>query len=988
MKEAKEAERILSGRYRAPAARSLGIVRRLQQAATAGDLDAADLRVRLVNHLVREDAEGLEVAATAEGIELHVGERGTPCPVRREELEPAAAQALRERYGIDVGPVGEPIPEGLCVRQPSAAVLVMAAGLDGSACLARAREAGDAYDLEAALGYLRLAVARTRGARDAVAALSRLLVETYAYYDEAVELLTSPRVHLAGAPALTRTLADARFHLGDWAGARPLYEGLVKGAEDPAEVRRRAAACAIGLGDVAGALAHLAEAERAAPGDQRTAELRARAQRGAEGALAEALAGAREALQAGDLAAAQAQADAVRARGIDGPDLVRLLRDLDAARRAAQAAELRARAKGRDREAAALLRQALELLPQDGDLAREVAELEAVLLRGEVAELLTRGAELSRDGDAMGALRAWHRAASLDPGLSLGGDADPLLARLVDYLRHERPRNPERAFEGLLALGRSEAALARGEGRAALSAGEDAARLLRAYPAAEEAAVRAREYVQAQEQAQARALLEAADDAEARGDLEEALTRIEAVIALKGAELTGAGERRKALREKLERDRRARELLARVRKLVDDRDGFRALQVLEQARGDLAGRPDAAALLEAAHGAIAERYPVTPRAASGPPPLPGTVAFDAARLGVGPVSPKDVRVVSDEDGDRLLFLTGSLLVVLAGEDLRVLAAVDLPTAIPFGEEGDAMFTADIDGDLHILFVSNGERALTRVVVSAGGARVTARVDLGSSLGSSAGAVRSYAYDAPSGNLLVLELSRRAARQESRFVALDAGDGRLRFRETYNQPVFNLQPLRGGQRYTASRVYDPHARMSGSWYHLAVLDARGKVQERVALAGIDEDPYAMRQTMRGPASERVFCEYWGFDRFTGQVRSSGSSLLVLKKDWSVFFQSADPNLLLGGNRIAFGSMGLTTVGGQERLLVPWREQEGRTGVGVLDAAHMRCVGHVTMEAGVHIGAVRADPARGRARIVTFRSGQPGFKVEPLDVESAR
>lgn len=997
MKEAKEAERILSGRYRAPAARALGIVRRLQQAASDGDMDAADLRVRLVNHLVREGAEGLEVLAQPEGIELHVGERGTPCPVRREELEPATADVLRERHGIDVGPIGEPIPEGLSVRQPSAAVLAVAAGLDGKACLTRATEAMDAYDLDAALGYLRLAVARTRGDRDAVGALARFLVETYAYYDEAIELLSSPRINAAGTPALARPLADARFRLGQWAAARAGYEGLTKGSDDRGEVRRRAATCALELGDAAGALNHLAEADRAEPGDPRNAELRARAQKGAEGALVEALAGARAALQAGDLAAARTQAEAVRARGLEGAELARVLRDIEAARRAAQTADLKARAaaareRGDERDAATLLRQAHELLPQDEALAGELQQLEQALARREVADQLAKGDGLSRAGDVPGALRAWYRAVTVADdlgGLPPDASQDPLLARLVDYLAHERPKHVERAFEGLAALWRSEAALTRGEAHAALSAAEDAARLLRGYPPVDAAVTRARDQVNASDRAQAHALLTAVSAAEARGDLDEAIARMEEVVALVGTDFEGAGDRRKALRETQERDRRARELLSRVRKLLEERNGFRALQVLEQAGGEIAGRADAAALVAEARQAIAEQFPVTPRAVSGPPPLPGAVpSFDAARLGVGQLSPKDVRVVADEEGDRILLLTGSLLVVLRAEDLRVEAAVDLPDSIPFGDEGDAMFTADVGGTLHVLFVRNGDRTLTRVEVSGGTGQVTARVDLGGSLGSSSGTARSYAYDAPSGNLLVLELTRRAARQESRFLALDTTDGRLRFRETYNQPLFNLQPLRGGQRYTATRVADGHARMSGSWYHLALLDARGKLQERIVLNGMDEDPYALRQTVRGPSSDRVFCEYWGFDQFTGQVRTTGGSLLVLRKDWSVFFQSANPDLILGGDRHAYGSMGVTTVDGEERLLLPWREADGKTGVAVLDAAHMRCIGHVAMDEGVHLGAVRADARRGRAHVVTFASGKPGFRVDPLDVAAAR
>lgn len=995
MKESKEAERILAGRYKAPAARALGIVRRLQQAATDGDLDAADLRVQLVNHLIREGAEGLEVAATPEGVELHVGERGAPCAVRRVELTVDSAAVLRERHGIDVGPLGEPVPEGLSVRQPSTTVLAMAAGLDGKACLARAEQALDAFDYEAALGFLRLAVCRTRGAREALVALARFLVETYAYYDEAVELLTSPRVD-ASAPPLARMLADALLRAGRWAEALAGYERLVKGATDPAEVRRRAATCAVELGDVPVALAHLAEADRAEPGAAATAELRARVERAAEGALREALAGARAALEAGDPRKARTAAEAVRAQGLDGPELTRILREADARERAGQAAALIDKgrgllAAGELRDGVATLRQASELRPDDAALAAEVAALDRSLVAADLAEHVERGSQAAANGDVVGAFRAFHRALTL--GEEAGGldeeGAHPLLRRLAALVRHERPKHIERAFEGLAALGRAEDALEKGLVDAALSAAEDAARLLRGFAPAEATVARARAAFDERLREKAAALLAAAADHEARGELEEAIARLDEVVTLCGADHARAGERRRALRESVDRDRRARELLGRVRKLIDERNGFRALQVLEQAAGEVGGRADAAALAEDARRAIEEQFPVRPRTITGPPPLPGAApVFDAVRVGVGALGPKDVRVIADEEGDRILLLVGRLLVVLRADTLGVVAAVDLPETVPFGDEGDSLFTADVDGALHVLFVRNQERTLTRVVVGDGTARVAARVDLGAALGATGSTVRSFAYDAPSGNVLVLELSRRGAKQESRFMALDTTDGRIRFRETYNQPLFNLQPLRGAGRYTASRVVEGHARMMGSWYHLAVLDSRGKIQERVVLDGVDEEPYALKSTVCGPLSGRIFCEYWGVDPFTRQVRGSGGSLLVLHKDWRVFFQSADPDLILGGDRHAYGAVSLASDGGEERLLLSWREPSGRTGVAVVDATHLRCLGHVKMPEGVHVGAVRSDPVRGRARVVTFASGRPGFRVEPLDLSAAR
>jgi hypothetical protein len=393
---------------------------------------------------------------------------------------------------------------------------------------------------------------------------------------------------------------------------------------------------------------------------------------------------------------------------------------------------------------------------------------------------------------------------------------------------------------------------------------------------------------------------------------------------------------------------------------------------------------------------IAERllavYPIRPILLAGPPPPPGTeLHVDSARYGLGDVAPQDVRVALAEPTGDIVIVSRGRILVLAGDDLTVRAAVELPEALPFGAPGDAFFSTQDAGDLRLYLWEAEAHRLAALQLRDGALHIDGLHDLSPSLGRAKGpqGTRSLAFDAARRQLLVLDLSRKAGRSESRLTAIDADEGRPRHTESYNVGLFSLVSLAGTPHHVATRLFDPMQRRMSGWFHAAVLEERGRVTEKWVFDELEEEIYAFRQVARSPGTGRTYGQYWYIHPLTGQVAGDGRSVLFLKEDRKVFYHAHGTSLFLEDGQSAVGAMHLhCQPDGSDLLLQAWRGGDGDAGVVVIGGTDARPRGHVRYGAEWRVGAIRTDLQRRRAFAVLFRAEGGGFVVRRFEPGSAR
>lgn len=1001
-----DAEKILSGKKKLQLGRTLALVRMLEQEASAGDLESSSIKVRLINFLLRDVETGLNLTLAQNPkhtLQIQTGDYGVPCVIPTDELETETLPILETRYGIEVRPEEVGV-SGLVVAHPGATARKLCRDLDAAGCFTKAQECIADYDYDAAVGALRLAVIKSHGALPMVEALAVFLVDQYAYYDEALALLRSPKLAPLTSPLLLRCLADALFHTNQWAEAEPLYRKLVARKDDllPIWTLRLAQIC-LEMQNPADALSFAQKCQSYPTVAKQAQDVAERSRALLEANVAVVLNNARQAIDEGRLLDAKSMLEGVASPGAAAGELSSLLRSIRELENSQIQATIFSEAMkslqdGHRTLALSAFRRILELDPDHVLAAEQVRKLEEEELLDQARRALTTAAEMESDRRLSGAIQELFRVAQRSGGAKrlaeLADGRSTLVTILVNYLNWG-PKNPEKSLESLIRLRDAELAFATGDMERAVMLAEEASRGLKGYPVADQLLDRARKARLTHITSMAEKAYQAGVDADSAQDFATALQRYDEVVRLVGESFRDVGERRHRIKRELDFDSRMADLNAKVEHRLALGHLFVAQQLVRQTSPDLVEARPVGVLEGRIRNTIDETYPVVGLQRVGPPVLPGSApVFQSRWFGLNDLVARDVRILLDEATGNIVLLTKGTLILLNGADLSVLCALKLPAAIGGNAQDEAVFAVPVsDGTMKIFIFHTTSRTAWVLRVGMDQALVETRLDFSrviTPMPTEGKGARSAAVVAAENTLVLLDFNQSGGgRRDSRLVVVGLEDGRALASEAFAYGHMQLIPVVGTHHLLAARCFDPVFRQHKSWYHALVLDGRGKAVERWNIDGVDEEIYAFRQAFVSPSTGRVYLEYWYIDPLSGRVANDGGAFLILGKDKRLFYQAAGPDMLLGAGRVVSGVMQVVS-GDVDRdyLLWVWREEDKNTGIAVIDAKDVRTVGHVVYGNDVHIGAIRTDLGRNRAFCAIFSNDRSGFRVEPFEYSLAR
>ncbi len=901
--------------------------------------------------------------------------------------------ATRPRASADVPEVA-----GLAVGEVAPERFDEWVDLDLDGLQAVAEQALAEYDYERALHALRLGVRRSRGTGSALGALGAFLVETYAAYDEAIALLTSPLVNVEREPALRWLLAQALFHGGRQAEAEPHLAAVTRPGAEP---RRWAmlAAAREALGNLAGAVEAYAEAERLAPTDR---EVRERRQAAAARLLQDSaapLAEARAALTAGELLRARDIVDGLRPRLAAEREFLRLQGELETAELAARAERARqaatvAEAEGRAEAALDEAREWLRLAPSDEAARTAVQRLETLIATTRVQDLLERGAAAFVAGDRGEAVALFYRAQTLPGGAAVPAELPgrALFDAVAEFVAEVGPRQIERAREGLPLLLDGEALLS---GNGDPTGAEDLCRralpLLKGFRRADalQEALLARRL--AAERERARPLYDEARAAEAQGDRIGAAEGYRRALAVAGGAFADAADRLAAIERDNERDAERSRALIELDDLSAADRPFAVLRTAEALPPGLQADPDVQALRVRATEAIRSRFSVQhlpplpgPGAAGGPDAYCGLNSRDA---GLPKVDHGRLRTLSTPTGASLFLVNGDDFVAIDTAALAVRVVARVPAEVTLGRPEDTLLVAEADdGAVRFVLVQTAEQAL--YVLDFVGNRLTVRDRLslrGLLPGAPQNGVRQYRLHGASGRLIVLEAGRGCA-GPSQWYSVDLDEARVANRAEFSFGLNHLQNFPGTPWLSANRVLDCHP-LSPGYFAFALFDAKGRIQRRVAFG-----PQDLEEVMEGIRSlsfsarlGRTFVLFRYYHPLTGEVAQTAPAMLVLKDDFSVFYSNANPATLLAHGHQALGWLRVQEDETGARVVLPHRTSEGEIGLTVLDASDLRRQFEVALPLGESLQALHSTRS-GRDLVVLTLEPEGHFHIRRLDMQN--
>lgn len=1001
-----DAEKILSGKKSLQVGRALALVRMLEQEAAAGDVDSAGIKTRLINMLLRDVESGLSVSLlqdSAPTLQIRTGDYGIPCIIPTDHLEPDTLPILQLRYGVDVRLDGDNVA-GLVVIPPDASTKKLCRDLDASGCVAKARQCIAEYDYDTAVDILRLAVIKSRGALPMVEALAEFLVDHYAYYDEALALLRSPRVATLTGSVLQRCLADALYHTHQWMEAEPIYRQLITKKDDmlPTWMLRLAQIC-LENGNPAEALSFAQKCQQYSSIGKQAQDVIDRARARLETELAIVVNKARLAVEEGRLGDAKELAERLATMVVAGSDVSALLQSIrDLENKQLQEEILteatQALQAGHQTHALLAFRRVLERAPDHAYALEQVRRLEAEELDEQARRSLKNAADMESERRVSGAIQELFRVAQRPGGATRLNELDDgrssLVSVLVSYMEWG-PKNPEKSLESLIRLRDAESAFNSGDMERAVMLAEEALRGLKGYPVAEQLLDKVRKARSAHIAAMADEAYKAGVNAESTKDFGTALRRYEEVIRLVGESFSDVAERRHRIKREMDFDSRIAELTAKVEQRLGAGHLFVAQQLIRQTSPDLAEARPVYELEARIRKTIDEAYPMVGLQRTSPPMLRGDAAvFHSHWFGLNDIVARDVRILLDGLTGNLVLLTKGMLILLSGTDLLVHCAIKLPDAVGGNAQDEAVFAVPgPDGSMKIFIFHTVSRTAWVIRVVRDHACVETRLDFSRAITpmpTEGQGTRSAAVVSGENTLVLLDFNQSSGgRRDSRLVVIGLEDGRPLASESFAYGHMHLIPVYGSNYLLAARCFDPVLRQHKSWYHALILDGRGKVIERWNIEGLDEEIYAFRQAFSSPVTGRSYLEYWYLDPLSGRVANDGGAFMILGKDKRLFYQALTPEILLGSGRTISG--GLQVVPGDDErdyLLWVWRDEDKNTGVAVIDGKDVRTIGHTVYGRDVHIGAIRSDLSRKRAYCAIFANDRSGFRIEPFHYSSAQ
>lgn len=1001
MKAKSDAKKILSGKKALDVSRAIAVARQLEKVSAATDPQASELHNRLVHHLILQASSSIHVALSSEAsaaVEVRARPESVPCTLATSGLNEQAVTHLQEVLGLDIAE-SVPAVDGLDIGdiEPTRRPMLLAMTADELRALRTSKCDGQSWAEAADAG--RAAVVVGGGGDADIDALATVLLHGLADHAAAESLLASPGALQGGGVNRTRLRLEALSGLGQWADARALLE------QCPPLVDDALGRDWLSIGRVyleSGELLRAVEAwgrgaQSKAP--ERALEVLASRIRRTD-AAAPSAARAHEALVANDLDAAAFWVDTARGVGLELDAL-----DGAASALASRRAELEASAA----------RKALALATAEGDqsamtLAAERLRATGQMAAGEAAELdeLLAGVETQVRRDQLA--EHWARFGDDE---STGPDLVQAMARAhtagvdVASVLTARDSRQRAVVEWWAALGHgspdavslrsvfrlvdAEAALATRDFEGAQAHLSLAEAKLRGWERFDSAWSQATSGVAEQREEARRRALSEADRLESAGDL------VGAVEALASVADSAAGDdpvavRLAELRGRADVDRRAREWAERAEGALEADDPLSVLKWAHGASPELRGGGSFRDALTRARLRAAEQYPFGSLAPAAPPPAPGAareLSSESAGDFFTTAKPKDIRVgLVRQSGDLMMLGPEGEFWLVDPRSLVTKVCLRLPEPARPTPGKDAIYAAGTDSGRTVVVVWRAESLELCVFgVEDGRAEIDALHSMTDALPRYRRdqlMARGFGFDPATESLLVLDTLRQGGGTQAKVTAFDLFDGRVRAAESYPVGLFQLIPLHGSTKHLVSRMPNSRQRRARSWFHVGTLDSKLRLAERWHLGSAEDETYAFRRAFQSPASERVYGEYWFIDPIQGKVAGDGRSIVALKADGAVFYQSRSPEAVFSKGYRASGSMHLAIDrNGHDRLLWPVLSEEGRGAVQVVAGRDMRPLKTIDFSSSEVVGAVRTDLAGRRAFALVFKKEEGGFRVVEVD-----
>jgi len=800
-----------------------------------------------------------------------------------------------------------------------------------------AERALEEYDYERAHSLFRSAVLRSEGEAEFVCRLATFLVDDYAYFDEAVALLTCPSCEVSDEGQ--RLLAHSYFMAGKREDALAAYR-LVNARQGDLLSWKRQGILFKELGRFAEALAAFGSALERDTADSEAGRLKSECQEALLQELAPALSRAEADIEAGRLDEARLVLDGLAHHGWLPPAYYRVRNRLDAVSSSLQATALLDTAAtleaGGDSEGALDAYRRVLQVDEGCQLAAErVSALEGKLVEKAARNWVEKGNRHFETGKLGKAIHHYFMAVTRYAGVEgVSPAARPLFEMVAEYNEQTGKMPSSAQLQALEALFMAVSELDKGNVERAELFANRAGNLSEQLSAGRDFQEQLARLKRHSSDARARAWMEQANALETEGRLAEA-----AKLYKRAGRAEGFGDRNEALDKarQLKEAVRTREEAASferwVNELIEQGEFFQALRELRKNPQMAELLPVFEELEAAACRGVSTKYPVvlTPYEGSAEG-LVDAAEYRSSKDSLAGFVPDKTRVLNSSPGGKEVFLiSGNRLLLLDSRELRPRLTASLPPQADLTDKKGFALYGLAPGDKNALvFVNFDEDLVLYFLQKRASLDLVNSIPLGKMLQQSRRQItRWFCLNGREEQLMVCQSAPGASNSATTY-ALSLHDGKLVHSEEFGYALSHLQMVPGQDNlYVIHRHPEPvHMRRRG-YYSLAYLDGRMRVMERHHIPQDELDGTLVESTRWvrfGPLSDRRYSLFRYYDAFSGQLVARPLAFVALHRQGAMLYGAADSSTLVRdeGDLDPLGELVIS--GGKEYLAVVGRKGE--------------------------------------------------------------
>ena len=852
-------------------------------------------------------------------------------------------------------------------------------GADVDDVLARADGALADYDYERAFVLFKGAVWLSSGDSDAVCRLATFLVDDFAYFDEAVRLLSSPACGFAGEG--DRLLARAYFLSGRREEALDVYRRVNKSGGDLLSWKRQGALLK-DMGRWPDAVAALDRALSFDGADAEARVLKAECEKKAEGELSDTLDRLEAALEVADGRESAARLlDEISGQPWYPQRYYQLKSRLEQAQLGEQAAGFAAKGRAAEEEgqldhALAAYRRAGELDPENVDLSSKIADLSKLVEQGEVERWVKMGNSAYADNNCERAILYYMRALDRDPGAAGAEGEASVLFEMAGQLLADLGKMPStsqvQALESLYAAHRELSGdNLEGARMQAARAGSLVDQLPHGERIRDELERRRREV----RLGKAEKWMTRAQEAEQAGESQEAARLYERVANVEGyAQAAEAAARAEVLKEGLFRQQETASTQRRLESLIGQEAYFDARRELEKRVEAGASVEGADELRRTISEGIETRYPLEVTRLEDTAPLERS-DWDSADEEIGEFLPENTFAVSSGPTSHNLFLLAEdrLLVLDTGE-LRPRCVATVPPEARLERGKGFVLHALAPGDRDALvFINSDKRRLLYLAHQRSRLELLNVVDLDRIVMETRQKVtRWFSLCGPDEQLLVCQ-SAPGAQSKASMYAVSLTDGRLLYDEDFGYAMSYVRPLAGtSNQFVVHRYPQPSQMRRPGYFTFAFLDNRLRFVKRFTIKPDEMDGTLVESTRFvrvSPHDGNMYFLFRYFDMYTGQLVSRPLAFVAMDKKGKLLYAASDSSTLVRekGDLEPVGE--LLRHGDKDILALLTRKKDVHF-VTLVDTTTFKVLETIEVDPNQSVVAIEAGATAGRFVLVTL------------------